>query len=76
MNYVYKSINWYTTSCKKRIAADLTQASSYNGACETLTDGEYVQTNAIGGVIGYADRVDLYDGLDSCIIELKFGILS
>ena len=63
-NHVQNAINWYTTSCKKRIAADLTQASSYNGACETLTDGEYVQTNAIGGVIGYADRVDLYDGLD------------
>ena len=63
-NHVQNAINWYTTSCKKRVAADLTQASSYNGACETLTDGEYVQTNAIGGVIGYADRVDLYDGLD------------
>ena len=63
-NHVQNAINWYATSCKKRVAADLTQASSYNGACKTLTDGSYVQTNAIGGVIGYADQVDVYDGLD------------
>ena len=64
MNHVQNAINWYSTSCKKRVAADLTQASSFNGNCKTLTDGSYVQTNAIGGVIGYADQVDVYDGTD------------
>ena len=63
-NHVQNAINWYSTSCKKRVAADLTQASSFNGNCKTLTDGSYVQTNAIGGVIGYADQVDVYDGTD------------
>ncbi len=63
-NHVQNAINWYATSCKKRVAADLTQASSFNGNCKTLTDGSYVQTNAIGGVIGYADQVDVYDGID------------
>ena len=63
-NHVQNAINWYSTSCKKRVAADLTQASSFNGDCKTLTDGSYVQTNAIGGVIGYADQVDVYDGTD------------
>ena len=63
-NHVQNAINWYATSCKHRTGADLTQASSFNGDCVTLTDGKYVQTNAIGGVIDYSDRVDVYDGLD------------
>jgi len=63
-NHVQNAITWYATSCKKRIAADLTQAESFNGACKTLEDGNYVQTNAISGVIDYTDRVDVYDGSD------------
>ena len=63
-NHVQNAINWYATSCKHRTGADLTQASSFSGDCVTLTDGKYVQTNAIGGVIDYSDRVDVYDGLD------------
>ena len=63
-NHVQNAINWYATSCKHRTGADLTQASSFSGDCETLTDGKYVQTNAIGGVIDYSDRVDVYDGVD------------
>ena len=63
-NHVQNAINWYATSCKSRVGADLTQASSYSGACNTLTDGLYVQTNAISGVIDYRDQVDVYDGLD------------
>ena len=62
--HVQNAINWYSTSCKKRVGADLTQAASYNGACNTLTDGLYVQTNAISGVIDYRDQVDVYDGPD------------
>ena len=63
-NHVENAITWYATSCKKRIGADLTQDASYNGTCKTLTDGAYVQTNAISGVINYSDRVDVYDGPD------------
>ena len=63
-NHVQNAINWYTTSCLKRTGADLTKKTSYAGACEELTDGTYVQTNAISGVIDYADQVDVYDGVD------------
>ena len=63
-SHVQNAINWYTTSCKKRTGADLTQDASYTTACKTLTDGSYVQTYAVSGVIGYADRVDTYDGTD------------
>ena len=62
--HVQNAINWYATSCKLRTGADLTQAASYGGACNTLTDGLYVQTNAISGVIDYKDQVDVYDGSD------------
>ena len=62
--HVQNAINWYTTSCKKRTAADLTKAASFSGACVALTDGKYVQTNAISGVIDYTDQVDVYDGSD------------
>ena len=62
--HVQNAINWYASSCKKRTGADLTQSSSYDGVCNTLTDGLYVQTNAISGVIDYKDQVDVYDGLD------------
>jgi hypothetical protein len=63
-NHVQNAIYWYATSCKSSVGADLTQASSYSGACNTLTDGLYVQTNAISGVIDYRDQVDVYDGSD------------
>ena len=63
-NHVQNAINWYTTSCLKRTAADLTKKTSFDGACKALEDGKYVQTNAISGVIGYADQVDVYDGTD------------
>ena len=62
--HVQNAINWYATSCLKRTGADLTQATSFSGACKTLTDGTYVQTNAISGVIDYTDQVDVYDGTD------------
>ena len=62
--HVQNAINWYTTSCKTRKAADLTKATSFDGACVALTDGKYVQTNAISGVIDYTDQVDVYDGSD------------
>ena len=62
--HVQNAINWYSTSCLRRTGANLTLASSFSGACEELVDGEYVQTNAISGVIGYADQVDVYDGTD------------
>ena len=63
-NHVQNAINWYQTSCLARTAADLTKKESFDGACKTLTDGKYVQTNAISGVIDYTDQVDVYDGAD------------
>ena len=63
-NHVQNAINWYQTSCLKRTAADLTKKESFGEACQPLTDGKYVQTNAISGVIDYKDQVDVYDGAD------------
>ncbi len=62
--HVQNAINWYETSCKARTGADLTKKEAFEGACQTLTDGKYVQTNAISGTIDYTDQVDVYDGAD------------
>ena len=62
--HVANAISWYTTSCKKRTAADLTQDSSYSGTCGTVRDEAYVPTYAISGVIDETDQVDVYDGTE------------
>ena len=62
--HVQNAINWYTTSCKKRIAATITDSASYNGTCGTVADGTANQTYAVSGVINYTDQVDVYDGTD------------
>ena len=61
-SHVGNAINWYKTSCLKRIGADLTKAASYSGACAEVKDGVYSQTYAVSGVIDYPDQVDAYDG--------------
>ena len=61
-NHVANAINWYTTSCKKRVAATITDTASYNGNCGTVVDGTANQTYAVSGVINYTDQVDVYDG--------------
>ena len=60
--HVKNAINWYNTSCKKRIASDLTLPASYDGLCGAVTDGTAVPTYAVSGVILESDRVDAYDG--------------
>ena len=62
--HVQNAINWYTTSCKHRDAADLTQAGSYSGTCGVIKDGTYYPTYAVSGVIDETDKVDVYDGTE------------
>ena len=62
--HVQNAINWYTTSCKHRDAADLTQAGSYSGTCGLIKDGTYYPTYAVSGVIDETDKVDVYDGTE------------
>ena len=62
--HVQNAINWYTTSCKHRDAADLTLAGSYSGTCGVITDGTYYPTYAVSGVIDETDQVDVYDGAE------------
>ena len=62
--HVDNAINWYKTSCLKRNAADLTDENSYSGECNAIKNGVGYQTYAVGGVIDYTDRVDVYDGAE------------
>lgn len=62
--HVQNAINWYNTSCKKRIGEDITSDASYQGTCKTVADGTAYKTYAIGGTINYTDKVDVYDGED------------
>ena len=71
--HVLNALNWYETACKTRSAADVTDKDSYSGSCKTIgtkdgdtwtsTDG-YVQTYAVGNVIDYSNKIDVYDGTD------------
>lgn len=60
--HVNNAINWYTESCKKRIAKDLTLTTSYDGVCGTIQDGTAYATYAVSGEIVETDKVDVYDG--------------
>ena len=62
--HVQNAINWYTTSCKHRDAADLTLAGSYSGTCGVIKDGTYYPTYAVSGVIDETHQVDVYDGTE------------
>ena len=64
--HVQNAINWYKTACIKRTGSDLTAPESYSGTCGTLANGSYSQTYAVGTVIGYDDKIDVYDsGVDA-----------
>ena len=60
--HVDNAINWYKAACLKRSGSDVTKTASYSGACKTLANNVYSQTYAVGGVIGYDDNIDVYDG--------------
>ena len=62
--HVQNAINWYDTSCKKRVDADVTLASSYDTttACKTVADGTTVPTYAIANELTVGANVDVYDG--------------
>ncbi len=62
--HVTNAIKWYNASCKKRINADLTKSNSYEGDCQTLTEGVPYPTYAINDNILSSDRVDIYDGAE------------
>ena len=62
--HVNNAIQWYTKSCLKRTGADITDPSSFSGACGTVTDGTFVPTYAVSGEINHTDNVDVYDGTE------------
>ena len=62
--HVENAINWYNASCKKRIADDVFDDASYNGACGAVSDGTAYHTYVVSGVIDETDTVDVYDGAD------------
>jgi len=64
--HVKNAINWYNTSCGKRLAADLTKEASYDdfGTCNPIENGYAYDTYAISGVIDHTHQVDVYDGED------------
>ena len=62
--HVGNAIEWYKTSCVKRIAQTITDPASFVGTCGNVADGTFVPTYAISGVIDYTDEVDVYDGTE------------
>ncbi len=62
--HVENARNWYAASCLRRTGTDVTSDASYGAACTALNDDQYYHTYAVGGVIGYEDNVDVYDGAD------------
>ena len=62
------AIKWYSTSCKKRTAADLTKDASYSStegdSCTAITEGTAYPTYAISDVINETHQVDVYDGFN------------
>ena len=63
-NHVGGAINWYNTSCQKRIASTITDPDSFDGSgtCGTLVDGLHYPTYAVNAPISSAAEVDVYDG--------------
>lgn len=53
------SVQHFTKICKKRTAA-----TTYEGACDALVDGEYFDTYAANEPIGSDDNVNIYDGVN------------
>ena len=64
--HVKNAINWYNTSCGKRIEKDMSDEDSYQdfGTCSKIENGYGYKTYAISGVIDHTDEVDVYDGAD------------
>ena len=63
--HVQNAINWYTTSCVKRVSGgdDVTEESSYSGTCGEFKNGTAYPTYAIATVIDDKNtNVDIYDG--------------
>ncbi len=60
--HVDNAINWYSTACKTRTGADITDEASFGAACKTIVDGQFYKTYAVSGEIDEKDQVDTYDG--------------
>ena len=60
------ALNWYNTSCMARKqgenGADVRDADSYSGSCNTLTATGSYASYAISREIGINDNVNIYDG--------------
>jgi len=67
--HVQNAINWYNTSCGKRLAAgtDVNDKASYDSTdrtCGTVVEGTESPTYAISRRIDIADQVNIYDGAE------------
>ena len=62
--HVANAINWYNAACLARTNEDLTKTASYSGSCNGITETSYVQTYAVGSVIDFTNKIDVYDGKD------------
>jgi hypothetical protein len=60
--HVANAISWYDTSCRARTGVDVTLASSYGGACATVSDATSYPTYVVKENIFSSDNVDIYDG--------------
>ncbi len=63
-NHTTNAINWYSTSCKARIGANVTKPASYSGSCGKVIDGIAYPTYVVKDSITSADNVDVYDGAE------------
>ena len=62
--HVDGAIQWYQTSCKRRVGFNISLNASYDAnPCATLVDGAYYPTYAVGSEVTAADNVDIYDGI-------------
>ena len=62
--HVDDAINWYSTACKKRTGADITDEATFGAACDPIVDGQFYPTYAVSGEIDETDQVDTYDGAE------------
>ena len=60
--HVDNAIAWYNTACKARSGEDVTATASYSGLCESVANGKYSQTYAVGKELNYDNNIDVYDG--------------
>jgi hypothetical protein len=63
-DHVDNAISWYDTSCKARIASNVTLTASYSGNCNPIIDGVTYPTYAVADAISSSANIDVYDGAE------------